>query len=329
MVITGGMASTGIVGTAAHIQEGAAGVNGPVVITLTGGVGGVWTIPSGTVLTSTQLTSLKAGNYYFNIASAAHPDGEIRGQIKLTTFFASLTGAQETPATGSTATGTGVLSVNAMTGDAYGTILTQGITGTASHVHEGATGVSGNVLLPLQDAGGGKWTLPVGSLLTSAQVTTFQAGGLYGNVHSAAFPNGEIRGQFNLGTALIRRTTLSGANEVPANTSGATGTGTLTIDPVTLVIRGGIITSGIVGTGAHLYQAAPGTFGAIIVHLYLDTDGGWVIPPGTVLTPSQFDDLRKGNMAFDVESVAHGEGEIRGWLPADGSTSGGGGGGGY
>lgn len=329
LVIRGTVVSSGIQGTQAHIHDGAKGVAGQVVIPLAGGAGGVWTIPGGTVLTAAQYASLQAGNYYFNIHSASNPAGEIRGQIELTTLFTSLDGTQETPASGSTATGTAVLSVNPATGAAYGTILTQGLTGVASHVHDGAMGVSGPVILPLQAGGAGVWTLPDASILSAAQVVTFQAGGLYGNVHSVAFPNGEIRGQFTLASPLVRTTALTGANEVPANPSAATGTGTFALDPKTLELRGGVVTSGITGVAAHIHSGAAGVAGAVIIPLDANADGSWTVPSGTFLTPAQFDALRAGGLYVNVHSVAYSGGEIRGQIPGDsGSPTGGGGGGG-
>jgi hypothetical protein len=60
--------------TAAHIHEGAAGVNGNPIITLTG--------TSGTAtLTSTQASGLLNAGLYMNIHSIWHPGGDIRGQL--------------------------------------------------------------------------------------------------------------------------------------------------------------------------------------------------------------------------------------------------------
>lgn len=327
LAIQGSLVSTDIQGTQAHIHEGASGVSGSVVIPLTGGGGGVWTIPTGTVLTSAQFASLQAGNYYFNIHSASNPAGEIRGQIELATRFTTLAGTNEVPANLSTATGVGVLAVNTNTGGAFGSIRTEGITGTASHVHEGAAGVSGGVILPLS-GDGAIWTLPSASNLTLAQVATYQAGGLYGNVHSVAFPGGEIRGQFTLTSPVVRTTTLTGANEVPSNASAATGTGTIALDPKTLEFRVSVVTSGITGVAAHVHTGAVGIAGPVSIPLAQSADGSWVTPAGTYLTTAQFQALQSGGLYLNVHSVAYPGGEIRGQIPADGGTTGGGGGGG-
>ena len=68
--------------TVAHIHQAAAGNNGPIVIPLTKTSDTVWTVPAGTKLTDAQYESYKAGNLYFNMHSAAHKSGEIRGQIR-------------------------------------------------------------------------------------------------------------------------------------------------------------------------------------------------------------------------------------------------------
>lgn len=65
--------------TAAHIHgPGAAGANAPVVIPA---VVAPAKITGGATLTDAQMADLLAGNYYFNIHTAANPGGEIRGQM--------------------------------------------------------------------------------------------------------------------------------------------------------------------------------------------------------------------------------------------------------
>ena len=79
--VSGSITVTGMTSTAAHIHEGAAGANGPVVIPFTK-EGETYKAPPGAKLNATQLASFKAGNLYFNVHSAANPGGEIRGQLK-------------------------------------------------------------------------------------------------------------------------------------------------------------------------------------------------------------------------------------------------------
>jgi hypothetical protein len=330
-VLTGTVTTAGLTATGAHIHEGAAGVAGPVVIALTGGTGGVWAVPAGTVLTDAQVAAIQANSYYVNVHSAAFPAGEIRGQINLRVSFATLSGAQETPAVVTSATGYGSLALNPVTGAVSGSVLTSGITGTGAHIHEGATGAAGGILISLVDAGGGLWTVPPGATLTAGQVTSWANGNLYVNVHSSANPGGEIRGQLNLAAPLLQATTLSGAKEVPANASMATGTATVGLNPFTLELSGGISTTGLTATGAHIHQAAAGVSGPVILPLDDGGSGTWLVPSAARLTSDQFASWMAGSLYVNVHSAAYPAGEIRGQLGTTGGGTGGGGtgGGGY
>jgi len=84
---------TGI--TMAHIHSGAAGVPGPIVVTLfqtstpTAAMNGILTngsitatnVPTGVTLESLK-TLLLSGNSYVNVHTTANPAGEIRGQVR-------------------------------------------------------------------------------------------------------------------------------------------------------------------------------------------------------------------------------------------------------
>ena len=80
-VVTGEIRTIGIEATAAHIHTGAAGVDGPIIITFTQSSENTWTAIPDSILTDDQFESFKAGNLYLNVHSDAFPDGEIRGQI--------------------------------------------------------------------------------------------------------------------------------------------------------------------------------------------------------------------------------------------------------
>ena len=105
-----------------------------------------------------------------------------------------LSGAQEVPAVTTTARGQGTLKVGD-DGGVSGNVTTSGIAGTGAHIHSGAAGKNGPVIVPLQKGSDGAWAVPSGAKLTPDQLKMFKAGELYVNVHSTAHPDGEIRGQ--------------------------------------------------------------------------------------------------------------------------------------
>jgi len=78
--VTATVSTTGILGTEAHIHEGARGSNGPAIIALTKS-GDAFVAPRDARLSEEQLASFMAGNLYINVHTAANPLGEIRGQV--------------------------------------------------------------------------------------------------------------------------------------------------------------------------------------------------------------------------------------------------------
>jgi hypothetical protein len=89
------------------------------------------------------------------------------------------------------------------TGTLVGTKLTWKLTWTklsgpagAAHIHTGAMGKSGNVIVPLCTPCGNATGSKSGTAKISASLLkTIQKHGTYVNVHTGKNPNGEIRGQ--------------------------------------------------------------------------------------------------------------------------------------
>jgi hypothetical protein len=100
----------------------------------------------------------------------------------------------EVPAVNSGATGTAVITIKPDR-SVSASVSVSGMTATASHIHEAAMGVNGPVIVPFTKSGDNQFIAAADAKLTEAQYAAYKAGRLYVNVHSAAFPGGEVRGQ--------------------------------------------------------------------------------------------------------------------------------------
>lgn len=123
-------------------------------------------------------------------------------ELKVTT---TLSGANEVPANTSTATGSvdgtldqesRILSLNIMYNDSLSSDSTSSdsvFTPTAWGIYKGSADSTGAVVINL----GTDFKTPFAfkDTLTEAQVADLKAGLYYVNIHTAQFPNGEIRGQ--------------------------------------------------------------------------------------------------------------------------------------
>ena len=105
-----------------------------------------------------------------------------------------LSGKQEVPPVTTSASGNGTITVGPDR-SVSGSITTTGVAVTAAHIHDGAPGKNGPVIIPLVKTSDNVWSVPAGAKLTVAQHESYRAGSLYVNVHSAANKAGEIRGQ--------------------------------------------------------------------------------------------------------------------------------------
>ena len=105
----------------------------------------------------------------------------------------NLSGAEEVPPVSTSGSGSGSFRV-ADDGAISGSVTTKGVPGTMAHIHQGAKGQNGPVIIPLAKSGD-TYTVPAGRKLTAAQMQAYKAGNLYVNVHTAKHKGGEVRGQ--------------------------------------------------------------------------------------------------------------------------------------
>jgi len=109
-------------------------------------------------------------------------------------YKVKLTGNQEVPPVQTPAAGNGTITVNDNE-SVTGSIMTSGIKATAAHIHAGAAGKNGPVVIPLEKKSDNEFVVPAGAKLSDAQYKELKAGNLYVNVHSEMHKDGEIRAQ--------------------------------------------------------------------------------------------------------------------------------------
>ena len=198
-----------------HIHENPAGVAGSVVENLIG-LGGVFvggtmtgTFPIDPAVAARMVAN--PANFYVNVHTTQFPGGAVRGQLAFVSggpvnYATELRGSNEVPPNASTAFGSSFLTLDTINSSLTWEVNTSGIgnNATLSHIHRGPAGVSGSVIINFATSasqipnGRTSGTIDVSSL-PAADLTALASGstanGYYVNVHSQAFPAGEIRGQ--------------------------------------------------------------------------------------------------------------------------------------
>jgi len=141
-------------------------------------------------------------------------------------FVVGLTGTQEVPPVTTSAIGVGIVVVDPDSFVMRTAIVTRGLNGNAAHIHVGSLGVAGPIVFPLFETSADSGIWAAQSTLTAVQLNALRAGNYYFNVRSAAYQNGEIRGQILLGssTGVTSTSTTSTTGADTDTDTYATGT---------------------------------------------------------------------------------------------------------
>ncbi|RTQ52251.1 CHRD domain-containing protein [Hymenobacter gummosus] len=313
--------------TAAHVHDGARGVSGPVVTNLIQFLQGnrMQGFLTGADIDRAKLSKYLRGEYYINVHTAANPAGEIRGQIEVETdveYAATLNGAQETPPVTTTASGLGTFNLSQDQSKLKFRVVFSGLSGavTASHFHVGAIGVAGPVTVNLAPFLSGN--VIEGEITPDAAfLTALTAGQIYVNIHTAANPAGEIRGQV-LATvrSLAHDARLDGSQMVPAVTTSAKAVAVLRLNTTLDTLRLALSHTGLSGapTNIQLFASDAGVANSAAVQLTTVA-----IPAGTPntfgltltgLTTAGINLFLSGTVNVVLTTAANPSGELRGQI---------------
>lgn len=192
-----------------HIHFGIAGTNGPVIFPLN-----IPIVPgmrsacfdNNFMLTNNQINQLINRELYINIHTVNNPNGEIRGQLLANAceyFFANLSGDNEVPPITTNGTGRILFELYPRTNTLKATGSVNSLTDVifAGHIHYEAIGNNGPIVDPLVldiiNAGTGAIVHIKDNVftLTTEQIKLLRSGQYYTDIHTVAYPTGEIRGQ--------------------------------------------------------------------------------------------------------------------------------------
>ena len=191
---------------AAHIHAALAGAPGAIVV----GFSPTWTtlasntyVAMGSVAADSGTTAPILADppaFYVNVHNAAYPGGALRAQLlgdgpASYALATDLIGSREPSGGATAAQGYAALVFDGAT--VYYYLWETGLSApTAAHVHTGAAGVSGPVLVGLSPtfAGGQASGMVTADVATVAAIEADPAL-YYVNIHTGDFPNGAIRGQ--------------------------------------------------------------------------------------------------------------------------------------
>jgi hypothetical protein len=237
-------------------------------------------------------------------------------------FVGELTGAQEFPVNASLGTGSAVAELDALETTLTVSVYYSGLgsNAIAGHVHgPAAPGANGPILFDLMPATGAMsgQVLAKTFAVNPTQVGYLKGGQLYANVHSANFTDGEIRAQL-LPAAALRTGTLSGDQEVPANSSAGTGRAWVALLPSGNRAIVSVNYSGLTGpaNGGHIH--GPASFGEN-ADILLDLNpsaatSGSIVHALWPVAPAQSSDLLAEMTYANIHTAAHTAGEIRAQL---------------
>ena len=248
-------------------------------------------------------------------------------------FGGPVDGSQEVPPVVTAATGQATVVISGDDSTIWYVVEYSGLSGAlaAAHIHVGASGANGGVILPLVASASpmvGTLTAtnftPSGAITTFAQaVAAIKAGGTYVNLHTAANPGGEIRGQV-VAKGSAHFGTLSGLQEVPPLTIAGSGNAWVVVSTDGSSLTYYVSYAGLSGAAAaaHIHLGAVGANGGVLFPLAVGPSpmvgtltASDLTPTGSVTDmPGAVAAIAAGGTYVNVHTAANPGGELRAQL---------------
>lgn len=311
--------------TGIHVHDGVAGTNGGVVLNLTPFLNGdrVSAVITGSDLSSDKLAKYLTGGYYLNVHTAANPNGEIRGQLKLETdmgYMAMLDADQQVHNVMSSAEGLASFVVGLPGETMEVKMITTGLSGpiTMAHLHYGAPGVAGGVAVDLTPFIMGNAIMGTVDISGVADLMdSLKAGSIYVNVHTAANPSGEIRGQLMMPEGLYVDGMLDVAQETHTVVgSMAKGVAIAVVHPMLDSITTYCLTDSLSGAivAAHYHQGEVGVSGGVLIDLAAAINGRGLMGTVALTANASLNAMLRGETYLNIHTTLNAAGEIRGQM---------------
>lgn len=310
---------------AAHVHRHPPGAAGPVNVALDFSPATSGTVWGNKVVSGSFIDSMLAGNSYVNIHTSTYPDGEIRGQLTRLSqarfLKAVLSGSKQVPPNASAAKGTVIVKYDPESKvlDLVGDYQNLAAAISGSHIHSPAPPDSNaNVRIFLNNTGGTSGVLSVQDTLTDTDESELLSGLMYVNVHNATYPGGEIRGQLTTVSdeSQYFKGNFQGSQQVPPNSSTATGSVTVLLDQVTdeVFVTGDFHGLSAPASAGHIHEGAPGIAGPVKVPLSVTPDTSGTITGTGTITPEVADSMVRGFTYVNIHNSLFPGGEIRAQL---------------
>ncbi|KAJ1457926.1 hypothetical protein M885DRAFT_562405 [Pelagophyceae sp. CCMP2097] len=184
--------------TAMHIHLGVAGASGELVLSL-GVVDGCVDVPVGFI----DGALAAPASFYVNVHSVEFGGGAVRAQLAAPSSFDVTLEGSNVPDSKGSPTGSGEIMLFLYDQKVCFALTLTNVVATAAHVHAGLMGANGGVTFAFSQVAAGGVSGCVAVTDGSQDLILADPLAYYVNVHSAAYPDGAVRGQVGVSSTPV------------------------------------------------------------------------------------------------------------------------------